>query len=177
MPFTAFHVVPVWPLYVRWPRHFDVLALTMGAILPDLEIVAVYPMTRDWEWGRTVMHSFLGVVTVNLVLSLLAARLLIPAVAERLDRRHPGKGWRRFAGRDYVTDRRSLPVAAVSAVLGGATHLAIDLTHHLDTPVLWPWRDRALHLVPWADDPLWNLTVNAAFGVIFAGLVLRWVGK
>jgi hypothetical protein len=120
MPFTAFHVVPVWAAYVRWPRRFDVLALSLGAMVADLEILIVYSLTGDPFLSRGLMHSILGVLTVNLIVALLTARHLVPWAATCLDRRFPGTGWRRFAHRDLVDDRKGPSVAAVSAVLGGS---------------------------------------------------------
>lgn len=177
MPFTAFHVVPVWPLYVRWPARWNLLALSFGSVMPDLEIVTLYPILQDAAWGRGIMHSLLGVITVNLLLAAFATRVLAPAIALRLDRRYPGKGWTVFAHRDVVRETRSWAVTASSAILGGLTHLAIDLTHHVDTPLLWPWRPGAIHALPWADDLTWTIAVNALAGIAFGVMAWRWVGR
>ncbi len=61
MPLTPFHTALVWPLYVQWPRRWDLLALSTGSVMPDLEIVTAYPILRTWESGRGLMHSILGV--------------------------------------------------------------------------------------------------------------------
>lgn len=184
MPFTAFHVVPVWPLYVRWPRRWDLLALSFGAVMPDLEIVTVYPLTGDPEFARGIMHSLLGVVTVNLLLAAFAARVLGPWLATALDRRFPGKGWRNFAGHDVVRDRKSIPVLVASAIVGGLSHLGIDLLHHTDTPLLWPWREAALHIGPWAAssaigdlEDVADIVANVVAGSLFVLMVVRWVRK
>ncbi|MGQ0796726.1 MAG: DUF4184 family protein [Methanobacteriota archaeon] len=181
MPFTAFHVVPVWPLYVRWPHRWDILALSFGAVLPDLEIVTIYPLTGDPAFARGIMHSLLGVVSVNLLLALFAARTLGPWLAMRLDRRYPGRGWRLFARHDVVRDTKGVGVQAASAIVGGLSHLGLDLIHHVDTPLLWPWRDVPLHLGPWAADyasaASASLVVNAVVGVLFAAMVVRWVAR
>ena len=177
MPFTAFHVAPVWPLYVKWPRRWDILALSFGAVMPDLETVTIYPLTQDVSFARGLMHSVLGVLTVNLLLTVVAARILAPWIAASLDRRFPGKGWRLFARHDVVSDHKAWPVTITSAAIGGLTHLGIDLLHHLDTPLLWPWRASSLHLLPWSGDILWTYAVNAAFGGLFLAMMLKWVGR
>jgi membrane-bound metal-dependent hydrolase YbcI (DUF457 family) len=174
---TPFHVVPVWPLYVRWPDRWDVLGLSFGAVMSDLEIVTVYPIVGTIESGRGIMHSLLGVFTVNLLLAVVAARYLVPWLATRLDRRFPGKGWRRFAGRDIVADRKTLPVTIGSAVLGGLTHLAVDVFMHSDTPLLWPWRSMPLAAVPWATDPVWDVVLQLLAGGAFFVMTWKWLGR
>ncbi len=176
MPITPFHVVVVWPLYVRWPRRWDLLALTWGAMMPDLEIVTLYPLLQGIP-NRGIMHSIMGVVTVNLVLTLLTARTLIPRIAIRLENRFPHRGWRRFAGWDFVADQKRLPVAAFSGIVGGLTHLVLDLPGHGDTPLLWPWRNVSFSLGPWASEPLANLVVSAILGVVFLRMMAKWVGR
>jgi len=145
--------------------------------MPDLEIVTVYPVLQTFESGRGVMHSVLGVLTVNLVLAVLAARYLVPWLAAHLERRYPGRGWRRFAGHDIVTDRKAWVVTIGCAVLGGLSHLAIDVFHHYDTPLLWPWRSIPIMAVPWGLDPLWNLGIELAAGAAFFLMAWKWVGK
>ena len=177
MPLTPFHTVLVWPLYVRWPRRWDLLALSMGAVMPDLEIVTVYPILRTLESGRGLMHSVLGVLTVNLVLAVLAARYLVPWMAVRLDRRYPGAGWRRFAGHDFAADRKTWAVTIGSAVLGGLSHLGFDVFMHYDTPLLWPWRDQPIAAVPWAVDPIWSWGIELVAGALFFAMVWKWVSR
>jgi len=177
VPLTPFHVVAVWPLYVRWPRRWDLLALSMGAIMSDLEVVTVYPIVRTWEAGRGIMHSILGVFTVNLLLAVLAARYFVPWLAGRLDHRFPGKGWRMFAGHDIVTDRKRWGITVTSAIMGGLSHLGLDVFMHYDTPLLWPWRSVPIAAVPWAIDPVWSTSIEVVVGVLFFFMVWKWVGK
>jgi membrane-bound metal-dependent hydrolase YbcI (DUF457 family) len=177
VPLTPFHLVPVWPAYVKWPRRCDLLALSFGAVMPDLEIVTLYPLLRTAEAGRGIMHSLLGVVTVNLVLTLIAARLLAPWLASRLDRRFPGKGWRRFAGHDVVLDRKPWVITVSSAIIGGLSHLGLDLFVHNDTPLLWPWRGMQFSAVPWAWDPAWIAAFDVVIGIVFFAMLWKWVGR
>ena len=179
MPFTPFHVIAVWPLYVRWPKRWDLLALSFGSVMSDLEVITVYPIFRTWESGRGIMHSILGVFTVNLLLAVLAARYLAPWLATRLDRRFPGKGWRLFAGHDVVNDRKAWPVTIGSAILGGLTHLGLDLFMHYDTPLFWPWRAVPLAALPVeiAVNPVWSIGIEIVVAIPFFWMLWRWVGK
>jgi len=177
MPFTAFHVVPIWPLYVKWPHRWDVLALSFGAVMPDLEILASTLLAGDLTFGRGIMHSLLGVVTLNLLLALVAARFLAPWLATSLSTRLPSAAWRTFAHRDVISERRPWLVTGSSAIIGGLTHLAIDLTHHGNTPLLWPWQDVPIRAGPWAQDPLANVIANVIAGSLFVVMWIKWVGK
>jgi hypothetical protein len=172
LPFTLFHVVAVWPLYTKWPRRWDLLALSWGAMIPDLEHVT----DRAFDVGTAggIMHSFLGIATVNLVLTLFAARVLTPAVAVRLDRRFPGKGWRRFAGHDFLADRKGWPVAIASGLLGGFSHVALDLFSHKNVPLLWPWRGANFALGPWAAEWWANEAASVLTGILFVWMLFRW---
>lgn len=172
MPFTLFHVVPVWPLYARWPDRWDLLALTWGAMIPDLEHVAIDPLDEGIAGG--LMHSFLGIATVNVVLVILAARILTPAVAVRLDRRYPGRGLRKFAGRDFVVDRKPWPVAISSAWVGGLAHVGLDLFSHPNTPLLWPWQEPTFAIGPWASEWWANEAASALTGILFVWMLFRW---
>jgi membrane-bound metal-dependent hydrolase YbcI (DUF457 family) len=145
----------------------------------DLEIVTIYPIGGSLEWGRGIMHSLLGVFTVNLLLTIIAARSLVPWVATRLDRRYAGKGWRLFAGHDFVLDKKAWSVTISSAILGGLSHLGFDLPMHLDTPLLWPWRPFSISALPpgVGIDPVWNVGIQLVLGVPFFWMLWRWVGK
>ena len=177
VPLTPFHVIAVWPLYVKWPRRWDLLALSFGCVMSDLEIITVYPNVRTLEAGRGIMHSLLGVFTVNLLLAVIAARYLAPWLATRLDRRFPGKGWRMFAGHDIVADRKTWLVTIGSAILGGLSHLGFDLFMHYDTPLFWPWRAVPIAAVPWAVDPVWSVGIEIVVGAVFFWMLWKWVGK
>ncbi|HTD80898.1 MAG TPA: DUF4184 family protein [Thermoplasmata archaeon] len=179
MPFTPFHVIAVWPLYTRWPKRWDLLALSFGSVMSDLEVITVYPIFQTWESGRGIMHSLLGVFTMNLLLAVLAARYLAPWLATRLDRRFPGKGWRLFAGHDVVNDRKSWPVTIGSAIFGGLTHLGLDLFMHVDTPIFWPWRTEYIRALPFeiVVNPVWNIGIEIVVAIPFFWMLWRWVGK
>ena len=57
------------------------------------------------------------------------------------------------------------------------THLAVDLFLHLDTPLLWPWRGSWIAAVPWATDPIWNVSIELVAAAVFFLMVWKWLGK
>ena len=141
-------------------------------MIPDLEHVLIDPFDGGIAGG--IMHSFLGIATVNLVLTFLAARVLTPAVAVQLDRRFPGKGWRRFAGRDFVDDSKGWRAAIGSSLVGGLAHVGLDLFSHPNTPLLWPWEGLVFRLGPWATERWANEAASALTGILFLWMLFRW---
>ncbi len=92
-----------------------------------------------------------------------------------LDRRYSGLGWRRFAGHDFVADRKTLAVTIGSAILGGLSHLGFDVFMHYDTPLFWPWRAQPIAAVPWAVDPVWGWEIELVAGAVF--FAMAWSGS
>jgi hypothetical protein len=167
-------------MYVKWPHRLDLLVLSCAAVIPDLEIVTISPILGE-GLHHGIMHSLLGIATVNLVLTILAARVIVPAVAVRLDRRFPGKGWRSFAGHDFVGDRKGWPATITSGLVGGLTHVLLDLPSHPNTEyevtLLRPWEGVDLTISPWAS-AWWSTEIaSVVTGILFAAMVFRWAGR
>src|SRR3989442_2844536 len=110
----------------------------MGCEMSVLEIIPIYPIVRTWDSGRGIMHSLLGVFTINLLLAVVAARYVAPWLATRLDRRFPGRGWRLFAGHDIVLDKKTWAGTIGSAIVGGRSHPGVGLFMALHTPPFLP---------------------------------------
>jgi hypothetical protein len=128
MPFTAAHPMAVLPL-VRWRRGLDATCLVIGSMAPDVEY---FIRGRPFQ---TISHSLLGMVTWSLPVTLILAAVL-----------HAIVKWPMLAIAPVAVARRAvaavgapwparwsaaaLASCAVSAVLGGASHLAWDnITH------------------------------------------------
>ena len=109
----------------RWPQHFSVVALWVGAIVPDVIDGAASIALRGHP-GQWMGHSILGLfafsVPVGLVLTALVRRLRI----RRLAAVDHSKG--------HLFDAWSVWVGAVS-------HIVFDLVTHEHSMLLWPWRD------------------------------------
>jgi hypothetical protein len=130
MPFTAAHPMAVLPL-VRWRRglRLDATCLVIGSMAPDVEY---FVRGRPFQ---TISHTLLGMVTWSLPITLILAAVL-----------HAIVKWPMLAIAPVAVARRAvaavgapwparwsaaaLASCAVSAVLGGASHLAWDnITH------------------------------------------------
>ena len=116
MPFTGSHPAAVLP-FVRW---LPPSALVFGSMAPDFPYYAPLPVS-----GPTT-HSWLGVVTVDVVLAALAWAVwrflvgpavlaLVPPLGRRLPR---------------LPDEGRLVLLPVAFVVGAATHVAWDSFTH-----------------------------------------------
>src|SRR3989304_373003 len=174
MPLTPFHAVfPRLPS-VRWPRAFSFWAITWGSMVPDLEVGPFFLLTNDIYGARGLMHSLLGVLTVNALATILIVRLAMPRVLRGAQRRWPAPASLRFAGQDLRRDPIDLLTVYTSAAFGGLTHLLVDIPVHTYNPIVWPWQSVPLNLVPYADALWWDLAAGVAFLVAFALMLWRY---
>jgi len=175
MPLTPFHAAIPWIPFVRWPRAFSFWALTIGAMVNDLEAVTIGAFTSDVYRARGLMHSVLGVLTLNAFITVLATLYLVPPAMRWFDR-----GWReshifRFAGQDLHKDPRDLPTVYASAALGGLTHILYDIPLHNYNPVWWPWQVGPLNVVPFVADLFWwDIVAGISPLLLFAWMMFRY---
>ncbi len=129
MPYTLLHY-PLAYLMHRLNGGLSFPGLIVGSMLPDFEIpviVVFYPNT--YFLNRLVLHSLLGAVTVGALLSVLFTVLVYPAILRGVFR----------AKREAVKAQTSLSVnLVVSCMLGGVSHVLLDLFTHQYNPVFWP---------------------------------------
>ncbi|GAA2385613.1 hypothetical protein Cme02nite_72530 [Catellatospora methionotrophica] len=129
MPLTfPAHPAAVLPLKLWRPRWFDGVALTAGAVVPDVAYLALdadgrpFADTHTWHallwWSLPVALAYTWVV-----------RRTVGTVAAHL----PGSRW--FTWRAYAElahHRRRWPITAASCLLGAASHVAWDHLTHTD---------------------------------------------
>jgi len=106
VPATPLHASVPWLAYARWPAAFSFWALTLGSMVPDLEVPIVWAATGDLTAARGAMHSVVGVLTLNAAITVVAVWLLVPPLLRWVDRTWPGTDILRFAGRDLRRDPR-----------------------------------------------------------------------
>lgn len=182
MPLTLpTHPIAVVPLKLWRPRWFDGVALSIGAVAPDLAYAAD-------GYGVTIRsHGWHALLWWTMPLTLIAVRLVrwaAPTIAAHLPAGGP------LALRDYgalATVRHRWYVTATSALVGGFSHVAWDAFTHPAVDggrVVFP----ALHQHVLPGMPWWELLSTASDLVGFTGgtvlvlslgsarLVRRWHG-
>lgn len=156
MPLTLpTHPIVVVPLKQWRPRWFDGIALTIGAVMPDVAFAAD-------GYGVTIhSHAWHAPLWWALPLTLIGTRLVrwaAPTVAAHLPADGP------LALRDYGVlgrVRHRWQVTTISAIIGAASHIGWDAFTHPTVDgghVLFPF----LHDQVWPGVPWWELLSAAS---------------
>jgi hypothetical protein len=127
----------ILPLWVRYPRRFEAVALCVGATMPDLVDFAAWPFRG--ELGHWMGHSLFGLmlacIPVGIALTWLARRYTPRSLRSRLeDPRAPAP----TVGGDVL-----------SVGIGALSHIVFDLVSHVSFLLLWPFYVRNDVLPDW----------------------------
>ena len=135
MTLTPFHVAFVWILK-PWAGKLHFAALTVGAVVPDLEPLIAwmfgwsvfcgldFPCTSALD--RLVLHSITGALTASVALTVIFVKIIQHFKPETA-------GIHGFAGvkvNGYFL---------MSAAIGSLSHVFVDWLHHPANPIFWPF--------------------------------------
>ena len=150
------------------------MSLSFGAMVPDLEVLALMPFTSEPGHARGLMHSFLGAFSLDILVALAFAYFLVPPVGRWVKRRSKEK-WHIFAGVDVTRAPRDPLFALASAGMGTVSHVLIDLFTHEYNPIFWPYRtSETINLMPVPDSSMSTLAVAGPLLIIALVLALRY---
>jgi membrane-bound metal-dependent hydrolase YbcI (DUF457 family) len=153
MPLTPFHAGYALLIKRAYPR-LDFAALTIGALVPDMEQLFWTALGRFPN--RLVTHSPLGVVTIDLALTWLMVGLLGLIRIERL-------------GIEGFRQACPPPLFMASALIGSSSHILLDVTNHIYNPLLWPANDPYIPspLIMALGEPVTQLLVQGVSLLVF----------
>lgn len=173
MPFTPFHLGPGYLAAAATagrPRWFSFYVFSLSQLVIDLEtlrnILAGEPRLH------TFFHTFAGSLAAG-ALTVLLYRPLYHALDAPL-RLFPG--FKMHLATFRVWERETPPwgTAAISALLGAWSHVALDALNHADVRPFWPWSEA---------NPVNGLLGNGELylGCLVAGIsgygLLAWLRK
>lgn len=123
MPITPLHIAFAWPLKMKF-KALSSASLTVAALVPDFEpiaymILGIFP-------DRLVMHSLVGALSVDVVLTILILKLLSHIRFQKI-------GIHGLANPNLFSR-----AVILSAVVGSLSHVLVDSLHHNHNPLLWP---------------------------------------
>ncbi len=135
MTLTPLHVAFVWMLKPRFRRlHFA--ALTVGAVIPDVEPLVAWvfgwSVFCGWDFpcslapDRLVLHSIVGAMTIDVVLTIIFVKMIGKLGIERLG----------ICGFSNVKTNAAF---LASAAIGSLSHVFVDWLHHPANPIFWPF--------------------------------------
>ncbi len=147
MPSSIFsHQAPGLLIKIKYPRKFDGAALCISAFVPDLYILVHPFITIDL---RNITHSLLGLfiytLPLTIILTMLFSRYIGPFIAKigkkssRIYKPMKFYGldeWDSFKKKKF--ERRFFIVSSYSAIIGGLTHLLLDLPAHESIQMFFP---------------------------------------
>lgn len=119
------HQGVILPLWRRFPRAIDGVAVSVGAAMPDVIDALAWPYRG--KLGQWMGHSLVGTlacVAVGVPLVLLCRRILPARWIANLDRGAP--------------DRPTLGRMLLSLALGSLSHVFSDLVTHANCLLFWP---------------------------------------
>jgi hypothetical protein len=135
MTLTPLHVAFVWVLKPRFRRlHFA--ALTVGAVIPDVEPLVAWvfgwSVFCGWDFpcslapDRLVLHSIVGAITIDVVLTIIFVKIIGKLGIERL-------------GIYGFSNVKTNAAFLASAAIGSLSHVFVDWLHHPANPIFWPF--------------------------------------
>ena len=141
MPFTLLsHQAPVMYFYSKYPKRYDLLALIISSIIPDLEVM----LENLFYFPNTHLgHSLLGIILWSIPLSLIFTFISIN-ILKALEKVNF------FSRSNFISEivdffgykkeesdyGEYIKIIIYSAILGSSTHLLLDFISH-DTSFLF----------------------------------------
>ena len=129
LPVTPFHYPLAYAIYKLGGR-LSLPGIVVGSMLPDLEIPFMILLFGTQTPNRMALHSLLGNVTVGTTLAMLVTILVYPRLIPAIFR----------VSKFKVKEKcRFTSCLALSCLLGGLSHVLLDVTNHAYNPILWPF--------------------------------------
>ncbi|MFX1567345.1 MAG: DUF4184 family protein [Promethearchaeota archaeon] len=140
------HQAPGLALKIKYPRKFDGTALCISTFVPDLNVLVDPFLPFSF---RDFTHSLLGLliytIPLTILLTIIFGRIISPYIASIAKRDNliykPLKyfgvdEWDNLKNKKY--NKRFFIVACYSALIGGLTHLLLDLPAHEYVEIFFP---------------------------------------
>jgi len=128
MPVTPLHYCAAY-LINKVKIGFVLPALVVGSLIPDVEPFVSF-VTSERLAPRGFLHSFLGAVTLDTFLAVLATIVLYPVLVSWIFK---------LEKKSVVEKCRFSNMLVLSALFGCVSHVLIDATSHEYNPLLHPF--------------------------------------
>jgi len=152
----------------RLERRFNLPGLLVGSMLPDLEIPSIVLLLGTEVPNRLVLHSLLGALTVGTIFSIAVTILIYPKLTSTI---FP-------ISKLKVKEKCRFSLGLVfSCLLGGLSHVLLDVTNHPYNPVFWPFL--SINETPSPIYPVLggsataSLLIHALMAILFIGLFIN----
>ena len=145
--FLIAHQTPTLLIKMRYPKKFDGVALCIGAMAPDFNgFIDIFTNLEI----RRISHSLLGLLIwtlpLTLILTIIFSRFIGPWISKFAKKENTIFYPLKYFGLDELLylknkkfNRRFFIIASISAIIGGFTHLILDLPSHQYIELFYPW--------------------------------------
>jgi hypothetical protein len=188
MPLTfPAHQGLILPAANKWPNHFDVLALSVGAAMPDI-IDSTVGILFNGYFTHWYGHSLIGVFTIDLLGGLLITWMITVFVAELLKYGPVPQRLRALFtnappksesedNRNRVHGWQKLSLWSFSLIVGILSHLAFDLISHDKNLLLYPLYNNLQWFPVWWYKTWFEIPALPIFGHSYAvgSFTVMWV--
>ena len=158
-PFPA-HQGLVYPLMRRWPDSYDVIALSVGAAMPDF-VDITFGLLLNGYFRHWFAHGLIF-IPVNVLGGLLLI-WVIRALLSKLFRRETPVDQNNMSGRIS-----RLKVWIFSATVGVLSHLGFDLFSHDTNLLLYPWYEDIRWFPQWWYTPWYVIQPPLSMGPAYS---------
>jgi len=141
------HQAPALLIKLKYPSKFDGTALCISTFIPDIDVIIDFFLPFSI---RGITHSLLGLILwtipLTIILTIVFSRYIGPLCATIAKKesvlfkplRYFGiDEWSNLKNKSY--NSRFFFVAFYSALIGGLTHLLLDLPSHAKILMFYPW--------------------------------------
>ena len=151
------HQAPAFYLKMKFPKWIDGVAICIGNIVPDLVL------TNEL---RHMSHSILGqlywTIPITLILSMIFCRYIASILSNIANKNGFIPKMLRYFGVDEwgiikskKFDKKFFIVAFYSALIGGLSHLLLDIPSHPYIELFYPWAILRLYEFIWISGVIW----------------------
>lgn len=154
-PFPA-HQGLIYPLLRKWPAYFDVIALSVGAAMPDLIDITLGFLSIGY-FKQWYAHSLMGAALLDIPGGLMLT-WLVSAIVVRWSKNQA------TTARKICRWRTMFGLWSFSVVVGVLSHLAFDLISHETNLLLYPWYDNVRWLPEWWYTPWMTIQLVPMLG-------------
>ena len=140
------HQAPALLIKLKYPNRFDGTALCISTFIPDLDVIIDFFLPFSI---RGITHSLLGLIMwtipLTIILTIVFSRYIGPLSAKIVKNKKIFKPLRYFGIDEWINlknktyNHRFFIVAFYSALIGGLTHLLLDLPSHAVIYIFYPW--------------------------------------
>jgi membrane-bound metal-dependent hydrolase YbcI (DUF457 family) len=165
LPLTPLHHPIAYFIY-KLDKRLSLPGLVVGCMFPDIEIPFMVLLFGTQVPNHMVLHSLLGSATIGTFLALIVTVQVYPPLVSRLF----------HVDKKRVESKCKLSFAVFFSVLvGNLSHVLLDVTNHLYSPVFWPFLPATAASNPLyfaLGDTLGYLWVQIIMAALLAALII-----